>query len=165
MRSMKTALFLTLGLLFTTSDAHSVERESRALRESRTASEEKEKPAPKPAPRANPVEFETGPHVQQLDADFPVEELEGNGITVDRLGEANYSHGLPPMAEQRRMLHQAGLEFVLNWDGLDQDLFFGLVGENLDRSLEKYKTRAPADGIRKLRRLIDEYRRAERERQ
>ena len=157
---MKTVIFFSVGLLLTFGDAHSAERESILLRSSRGASETgKSSSAPAAA-----EDFETGPHVQQLDADFPVEELESEGLSVGRLGEANYSRGLPPMAEQRRMLHQAGLDFVSDWDGLEQDLFFGLVGENVDRSIEKYKNRAPANGIRKLRRLFDEYRRAETER-
>lgn len=163
---MKAAVFIALSLILSTEDAHSVVRESRPMPPSRAASEESEATAPKRPGESQPlVQFETGPHVQQLDADFPVEELETQGISVDRLGEDNHAHGLPPVAEQRRMLREAGLEAVLNWDGLDQDLFFGLVGENPSRSIEKYQGRVPADGIRKLHRLIQNYRRAEGARQ
>ncbi|RZA08000.1 MAG: hypothetical protein EOP11_06125, partial [Proteobacteria bacterium] len=69
-----------------------------------------------------------GVHIMQMDEDFSLDAFEKeNRVSTHRLEERD-PDALPPLREQKRMLREAGLEAVIEWDPVERDIFFGIAG-------------------------------------
>jgi hypothetical protein len=117
-----------------------------------------------PAQKRSPNSGATGqtPHAIQMDEDFPVEALEKEGVVVHPLSEnAGRSEMLSPNL-QDQFFHEAGLsEFTKGWDGFEKDRL-ALRVENQDPKevATRYEGRLPEPALRKLKSIIQHYRRS-----
>lgn len=117
-------------------------------------------PAKKRAPNSGAGQT---PHVLQMDEDFPIDSLQQEGLEMHPLSEnASRSEMLPP-GLQEQFFQEAGLsEFTKTWDGLEKDRL-ALRAENQDPKevAARYQGRLPEPAIRKLKSIIQHYRRSQ----
>lgn len=98
--------------------------------------------------------------VMQLDADFPIEALRGEGIAIRPLHQSpQRQEALPPNA-QTRLFREADLTTaVKDWDALDRDRL--LLRAEHQSSVEvaaRYEGKIEEARIRRLQALIRKYR-------
>jgi hypothetical protein len=103
------------------------------------------------------------PHALQMDEDFPIDSLRQDGLEVHPLSE-NASRGemLPPNL-QDQFFREAGLgDFVKNWDGFEKDrLALRVENQDPQEVAAHYQGRLPEAALRKLKSIIQQYRRSQ----
>lgn len=117
-------------------------------------------PAKKRAPNSDAGQT---PHVLQMDEDFPIEKLQEQGVEIHPLSENASRSEMLPANLQDQFFQEAGLrEFTKNWDGFEKDRL-ALRVENQDPKAvaARYEGRLPEPALRKLRSIIQHYRRSQ----
>lgn len=112
------------------------------------------------APEARKPSSAGDVHVMQMDEDFPIDSLKGEGVTTHSIADINSQSEALPVSVQKRFFHQAGLTAtVADWSGFDQDRF-SLRCEHQDAQevADRYDGKIPLKKIQKFRSLVLEYR-------
>jgi hypothetical protein len=101
-----------------------------------------------------------GVHVLQMDEDFPVEDVAGEGLTIHHLHEVNANSETLPMPVLHRLFQKSGLApYIKDWGALEQDLLaLRCEKHESGRVFEKYEKKIPQDAIEKFQVLVKKHR-------
>lgn len=115
------------------------------------AAEKKRHPTPTDGQRA---------HIIQMDEDFPIDELAGEGVDLHPLSEVGKDEEMLPVDVQERFFRQAGLDaYVKGWDALDRDrLAMRTEHQSPEEAAGRYEGKIPLPQFVKLKNLINKYR-------
>ncbi len=99
-------------------------------------------------------------HVLQMDPDFPVEQLEREGVEVHTLKAMQDHQEVLPGYLQSRFLREAKLDsYVLDWSGFEKDrLLLRAENQSPEEVAARYEGKLPVESISKLKRIIAQYR-------
>jgi hypothetical protein len=117
-------------------------------------------PAKKRAPNSGGGQT---PHVLQMDEDFPIEKLREPGIELHPLTENASRTEMLPANLQEQFIQEAGLsEFTKGWDGFEIDrLALRVENQEPKDVAARYEGRLPEPALRKLKNIIQHYRRSQ----
>lgn len=97
----------------------------------------------------------SGVHLLPLDGDFPAEEVTIPGVEVHPFGEP-VPTDIPPMSVQNRLLRDAGLDNILEWDALDRDRFFLRVqSQDANEVALRYEDQISAEKISRVKAALE----------
>lgn len=116
-------------------------------------------PAKKRAPNSGAGQT---PHALQMDEDFPIGSLQQEGVTLHPSSEIGSQNQMLSPQLQEQFFQEAGLaEFVKKWDGLEKDrLALRVENQAPEEVAARYQGRLPEAAIRKLKSIIESYRRS-----
>ncbi len=99
-------------------------------------------------------------HVMQMDSDFPVEQLEKEGVEIHTLKEMQDQQEVLPPHLQSQLFRESKLDgIVREWSGLEKDrLCLRVENQSVEEVAARYEGKLPVEQLAKLKKLISLYR-------
>lgn len=99
-------------------------------------------------------------HVIQMDSDFPIEQLEKEGVEVHSLKKMQEQQEVLPPHLQSQLFREAKLDgYVKEWSGLEKDrLCLRVENQSPAEVAARYEGKIPVENLAQLKRLISQYR-------